>query len=245
MALPTNRADFRKLCKRNLGWPLLEINVSEEQIDDKIDYALQYYADYHFDGSEKVYIKHQITQTDIDNGYLTIDENIIGITGVFPLSNVMSSGMFSSAYQLAFDAFTNLQSMNITGYYTSRQNIALIEEILVGQTPIRFNRHVNKLFVDTNWSKRAVGDYILIDAYMKVDPADYPDVWKDRWLNRYTTELIREQWGNNLTKFTGMQLPGGVQFNGEAILSQARENLKALEDEMISSYSLPVCDFTG
>lgn len=245
MAVPTTRDEFRKLCKRNLGWPILEINVSEEQIDDKIDYALQYYADYHFDGSSKVYLKHAITQTDIDNGWIPIDESIIGITGVFPMGGIMSAGMFSSTYQMAFDAFTNLQGSAMSGYYTSRQNIALMEELIVGQTPIRFNRHVNRLFIDTDWKKKSIGDYIVVDAYMAVDPASYPDVWKDRWLNRYTTELIREQMGTNLSKFTGMQLPGGVSFNGEAILQMARENLKALEDEMISSYSLPAMDFTG
>ena len=247
MALPTDRKEFGEWCLRRLGKPVIEINVSEEQVDDRIDEALKYYADYHFDGSYKTYLKHQLTQTDIDNGYIDIAEEIIGIVRVFPLSTIMSVGMFSASYQLAFDSIQNLSGMagSINNYYALRQDMNLMQEVLVGQTPIRFNRHRNRLYIDTDWAKQSVGEWVVAEAYAFTDPDVYSDVWRDSWLLRYTTELIREQWGHNLTKFTGMQLPGGVQFNGDAILAEARENIARMEEEMISSYSLPVTDLIG
>lgn len=245
MAVPTTRKEFKDHCLRRLGYPVIEVNISEEQIDDKIDEALKYFFDYHYDGSHKLYLKHQITATDVTNGYIDIPEEIIGIVRVFPMSTIVSTGMFSDAYQLAISAFANLQSFDITSYYRQRQNLNVIEEVLVGQTPIRFNRHLNKLYIDTNWGKATVGNYIIVEAYALTDPMVYTDVWKDIWLQKYTTELMREQWGINLTKFIGMQLPGGVQFNGEGILNMARENIKDLENEMISSYSVPPSDFIG
>lgn len=245
MAQPTNRKEFGQYCLRKLGAPVIEINVSEEQVDDRIDEALKYWMDYHYDGSNKVYLKYQLTQIDIDNGYIPIDETIIGIIRVFPMSTMMSVGMFSATYQMTLDAIGSLQGMDLTGYYRTRTDMAFMEEILIGQTPIRFNRHVNKLFIDTNWDKQSVGDWVVAEAYAYTDPDVYTDVWKDKWLQKYAAELIKEQWGRNLTKFVGMQLPGGVQFNGEAILAEARENVAKMESEMISSYSLPVCDLTG
>jgi hypothetical protein len=247
MALPTTRKEFAEWCLRRLGKPVIEINVSEEQVDDRIDEALKYYADYHFDGSHKIFLKHQIVQADIDNGYIDIADDVIGITRVFPLSTIMSVGMFSASYQLAFNSIQNLSTMSggINDYYSMRQNMNLMQEILVGQTPIRFNRHRNRLHIDTNWANQSVGEWIVAEGYAFTDPDVYADVWKDKWLLRYTTELIREQWGHNLTKFVGMTLPGGVQYNGEAILAEARENLARMEEEMISSYSLPVTDMIG
>jgi hypothetical protein len=245
MAVPTNKKEFGEWCLRKLGAPVIEINVSEEQVSDRIDEALKYYMDYHYDGSHKTYLKHQITQADIDNKWIPIAEEVIGIVRIFPLSTIMSTGFFSATYQLAMDAIGNLGGFNIEGYYEQRQRLNVMEEVLVGNVPIRFNRHMNKLFIDVDWSKQTIGDYIVAEAYAYTDPGTYTDVWKDKWLQRYATELIREQWGHNLTKFVNMQLPGGIQFNGEAILSEARENLKDLENEMISSYSIPVADFIG
>lgn len=245
MALPTTRKEFAEYCLRKLGKPVIEINVSEEQVDDRIDEALKFYMDYHYDGSNKVYLKHQLTQTDVDNGYIPIDQNIIGVVRIFPMSTIMSTGMFSAAYQLALDAIGNLSGFNVESYYEQRQKLNMMQEILVGQTPIRFNRHINRLYIDVDWEKQTVGEYIVAECYAYTDPEVYSDVWSDPWLSKYATEKIKEQWGRNLTKFTGMQLPGGLQFNGDAILSEARENIANMENEMIASYSLPAADFIG
>lgn len=247
MAQPTTRNEFKAWCLRALGSPVLEINVDDTQVEDRIDESLSYYWDYHFDGSEKVYLKHQITQTDIDNGYITIPENIIGTVSIFNLTSnaAFSNNMFSAQYQFVLNHIHELSNYNMFHYYMSMAHLQFMEQLLVGMQPIRYNRHMNRLYIDTNWNNLSVGNYIVAECYSIVDPDVYADVWKDRWLQQYAIAKIKFQWGSNLTKFMNMQLPGGIQFNGEQILNDAREEIRRLEDEMINSYSLPVSDMIG
>lgn len=247
MAQPTNRKDFKEWCLRKLGKPVIEINVDPDQVDDRVDEALSYYWDYHFDGSERTYLKHQITQQDIDNKYITVPENVIGVVNVFNMSSspAWSSDMFSARYQFILNHLHEMTNYNLTHFYMSMQYLQFMEEILAGMQPLRYNRHINKLYVDTDWKTIDVGTFIIAECYNIVDPNVYTDVWKDRWLQNYATAKIKYQWGSNLTKFTGMQLPGNVQFNGEQILNDARDEINRLEEEMISSYSLPVQDMIG
>jgi hypothetical protein len=247
MAQPTTRKEFKEWCLRKLGKPVIEINVDQDQAEDRIDEALSYYWDYHFDGTEKTFLKHQITQTDIDNGYITVPENIIGAVNIFDLgSNITAStGMFNVQYQFVLNNLHDFINYNMVNFYMSMQHLQFMEEILVGKQPIRYNRHINRLYIDTDWDRLTVGDYIVAECYSIVDPATYADVWKDRWLQNYATAKIKFQWGSNLTKFVGMSLPGNVQFNGEQILADAREEIQRLEEDMISSYSLPVVDMIG
>lgn len=247
MAKPTSRAEFKAYCLRKLGAPVLEINVDDDQVDDRVDEALQYYWDYHFDGSEKTYYKHQITDTDKENKYITLPENIIGAVSVFPIADpaIRSDDMFNIRYQIALNDLYTLTSVSMVPYYMAMEHLALISELLVGRQPIRYTRHRDRLYVDMDWTKINTGEYLLVEAYEVIDPEVYTDVWSDRWLQNYTTALIAENWGRNLTKFTGMSLPGGVQFNGERILDDARAERQKMEQEMISSYSLPVADMIG
>lgn len=246
MAVPTNREEFKEFCLRRLGKPVIEINVDPDQVDDRLDYSLKYYYDYHFDGSECVYYKHQIQQADIDNKYITLPENIMGAVRIFDIgSSLTQGGIFNIQYQIALNDLYTLTSQSMLPYYMAMQYISLLQEILVGKQPIRYNRHTNKLYVDMNWDKVVPGQYLVVEAYQVVDPEVYTDVWNDRWLQRYVTAQIKQQWGANLTKFTGMQLPGGVQFNGDKILDEATAEIKDLEDEMIFSYSLPASDMIG
>jgi hypothetical protein len=247
MAVPTDRNSFKEYCLRKLGKPVIEINVDDDQVDDRIDEALKYYADYHFDASDKVYYKHQVTQANKDAKYITVPENIIGAVRVFPIADPMvrSDDLFNIRYQIALNDLYTLTSVSMVPYYMVMEHLALITEMLVGQQPIRFNRHKNRIYVDMDWGKINVGEYLLIEAYEVVDPESWDQVWSDRWLQNYTTAKIKYQWGSNLTKFTGMNLPGGVQFNGEKILNDADEEIKKMEAEMISSYSLPVADMIG
>jgi hypothetical protein len=247
MAQPTTRSQFKEWCLRKLGKPVIEINVDDDQVEDRIDEALAYYWDYHFDGTEKMYYKHQITSQDITNKYITIPENIIGVVSIFDLSSSLStgSGMFNVQYQFVLNNLYELTNFEFLHYYMAMEHIQFMEKLLVGSQPIRYNRNVNKLYIDTNWDRLQVGSYIIVEAYQIVDPAVYAEVWKDRWLQNYATAKIKYQWGSNLTKFSGMQLPGGVQFNGEKILGDAQEELTKMEQEMISSYSLPVYDMIG
>jgi hypothetical protein len=246
MATPTTKDQFKEYCLRALGKPVIEINVDDDQVDDRIDDALKYYWDYHFDGSEKTYYKYQITDTDKANKYITMPENIIGAVNLFPIGQGLNTNnLFNIRYQIALNDLYTLTSVSMVPYYMALTHIQFLEQMLVGQQPIRYNRNVNRLHIDMDWQIINTGDFIVVEAYQIVDPATYVDVWKDRWLIRYATCLIKQQWGANLTKFVGMTLPGGIKFNGEKIYNDATAERAELEKEMIYSYSLPVTDMLG
>lgn len=247
MAVPTTREEFKEYCLRKLGKPVIEINVDDDQVEDRVDEALRYYWDYHFDGTDKVYYKQQVTEQHKTDKYITLPENIIGAVRVFPIADpiVRSDDLFNIRYQIALNDLYTLTSVSMVPYYMTMEHLALISELLVGQQPIRFNRHKNRIYIDMDWDKVNAGEYLLIEAYEVIDPDTWNQVWSDRWLQNYTTAKIKYQWGSNLTKFTGMNLPGGVQFNGEKILNDAQDELQKMEQEMISSYSLPVSDMIG
>jgi hypothetical protein len=247
MAAPTSKSEFKEYCLRKLGKPVIEINVDDDQVDDRIDEALRYYYDYHFDGSDKIYYKHAVTQTDVNNKYITLPENIIGAVSVFSIGDpsVRADDLFNIRYQIALNDLYTLTNVSVVPYYMVMEHLALLTEMLVGKVPIRYTRHKNRLYVDTDWGNLAVGSFLLVEAYEVVDPAVYTDAWNDRWLQNYATALIKRQWGSNLTKFTGMNLPGGIQFNGEKIYNDAVDEITKMEQEMISGYSLPVLDMIG
>lgn len=247
MAIPTSRQTFKDYCLRSLGYPVIEINVDDDQVDDRIDEALKYWWDYHFDGTEKIYYRHQITSTDRNNKYITLPDNIIGAVNLFSIGDpsVRSDDLFNIRYQIALNDLYTLTSVSLIPYYMTMQHLAVIQEMLVGRQPIRYNRHRNILHIDMDWSTVNNGEYLLVEAYQIVEPDTYTDAWSDRWLITYATALIKRQWGNNLKKFDGMQMPGGVTFNGQKIYDEAREEIMKLEEEMINSYSLPVTDMIG
>lgn len=246
MATPTTKDQFKEYCLRTLGKPVIEINVDDDQVDDRIDEALKYYWDYHFDGSEKTFYKYQITDADKINKYITMPENIIGAINLFPIGQGLNTNnLFNIRYQIALNDLYTLTSVSMVPYYMALTHIQFLEQMLVGQQPFRYNRNTNKFYIDTDWNILNTGDFIIIEAYQVVDPTTYTDVWKDRWLLRYATCLIKQQWGANLTKFIGMTLPGGIRFNGEKIYNDAVTERAALENEMIISYSLPVTDYIG
>lgn len=326
MAVPATRQEFKNYCLRKLGYPVIEINVDDDQVEDRIDEALKFYYDYHFDGSEKIYYKHQIqdynlqgrcSEIDVVNGgtgysnsdvvvitpvgtvgsgaaatlttdangtitsitmttygknyqpapnvtvtsatgsgavlkaynggYITLPENIMGAVSIFPLGDpaVKADDLFNIRYQIALNDLYTLTSVSMIPYYMVMQHLGLITDMLVGRQPIRYNRHTNKLYVDMDNGSMKIGTFLLVEAYEVVNPEVFTDAWGDRWLQNYATQLIKRQWGTNLTKFTGMVLPGGVQFNGEKIYDDAQESISKLEEDMISRYSLPVMDMIG
>lgn len=246
MATPTTKDQFKEYCLRSLGKPVIEINVHDEQVDDRVDEALKYYWDYHFDGAEKIYFKYQITsQTKIDR-YVPMPENVIGVVNLFPIGQALNTNnLFNIRYQIALNDLYTLTSVSMVPYYMAMTHVQFLEQMLVGQQPIRYNRHMNRLYVDMDWNIINEGDYIVAEAYQIVDPEVYQDVWKDRWLLRYATCLIKQQWGSNLKKFGGMQMPGGITFNGQQIYDEATAERRELEQEMITSYSLPITDMIG
>jgi len=246
MAVPSSRSTFKEFCLRRLGKPVIEINVDDDQVEDRIDEALQFYWDYHFDGTERLFYKHVVTASDKTNGYITIPDNIIGVFNLFDVGDaVNTNNLFNIRYQLALNDLYTLTSQSMVPYYMAMQHIQLLEELLVGKQPLRYNRHSNQLHIDMDWDKFADGDYLIAEAYQVVDPDTYADVWKSNWLQKYTTALIKRQWGSNLIKFEGMQLPGGVTFNGMKIYDDANAEIERYEQEVITNYGGVVMDMIG
>ena len=247
MAVPSTREEFKEYCLRALGKPVIEINVDDTQVDDRVDQALRFYWDYHFDGTEKTYYKHQVDANTINNQYIELPENIIGAVKVFPIGDpATSSGdIFNIRYQIALNDLYTLTNVALVDYYMTMEHLAFVQELLVGKPQMRFNRHRNRLHLDETKGDLTEGTWIVIEAYEVVDPDVFTDVWADRWLQYYTSQLIKRNWGSNLMKFEGMQLPGGVQFNGRQIYDDAQAEILRLEEEMIVNYSLPVADMLG
>jgi len=241
MAQPTSRATLKEFALRKLGAPVIEINVDDAQLEDRIDDALQFFAEYHFDGVERTYLKHAITQDDIDNEYITISENIISLTKIFQLSEG-TVNLFDVRYQMALNDFYGLRNPNqsMVQYTITKNHLALIQDILSPEKAIRFSRVTNRLKIDWDWSEEAaVGKYIVAEAYLILDPETYPEIYKDRLLKNYVTALFKRQWASNLSKFEGIQLPGGVTFNGRELLEQAQTEIDKIEENVQLMYELP------
>lgn len=246
MAVSVTRDQFKARCLRRLGDGVLEINVTEEQIDDAVDDALQFWWDYHCDGTEKTYYKHVITANNVTSKSITVPENVIGVVKIFPVGDSLNTAnMFSIRYQIALNDLYTLTTQSMAPYYMSVQHVQMLDQILVGEQSIRYNRHRNVMHLDMDWSRLDVGSYLVVEAYEVIDPTTYTDVWKDRWLLQYCTVLIKKMWGNHLRKFGGMVLIGGLQFNGQQIYDEAQTEQIKMEDEMILNLSLPVSDLIG
>ena len=244
--VPTTREEFTEYCLRKLGKPVIEINVDEDQVSDRIDEALRYYWDYHFDGSEKTYYKKIISQEDITNRYITMPDNIIGVVNIFDLGSALGlNNLFNIRYQIALNDLYTLTSVSMVPYYMAMNHIQFLEQMLIGRQPLRYNRHINKLYIDMSWDQISPGNYLVVEAYQVVDPDIYTKAWGDRWLARYASCLIKQQWGQNLKKFDGMKMPGGLTFNGQKIFDEATVERADLEREMIYTYSLPATDMIG
>lgn len=246
MAVPTTRTEFKEWCLRSLGKPVIEINVEDSQVDDRIDEALSWFWDYHFEGSQKEYYKYQLQPEDYTNKYITLPDNIIGAVSIFDIFNdTTTSNMFSIRYQISLNDLYTLTSVSMVPYYMTLQHLQLLEELLVGKMPIRYNRYQNRLYIDGDWQRFAGTPYLVIECYSVVDPSVYTGAWNDRWLKRYATALIKRQWGSNLKKFGNMTMPGGVVFNGQQIYDEADAEIKQIEADMIDKYSFPVNQMIG
>jgi len=251
MATITTREEFKTYCLRRLGFPTIQINVDDDQIEDRIDDAIQYWQDYHFDGTQKVYWIHNITQTDIDNKYLdatqAVDSSnnslyILGVSRIFPLSDSQASvNMFDLRYQLRLNELYDFTSASYINYTLTQQHLRSLELMFTGEVPIRFNRLQQRLYIDWAWGMEVLpGQVAISECYAAINPDTYNYVWNDRWLKEYTTALIKRTWGNNLKKFQGIQLPGGVVLDGATIYKEAAEEIERLEKEMEMNYGAPL-----
>jgi len=263
-----NREQLIDYCLRRLGHPVIEINVDEDQISDRIDDALQFYAEYTTDGSERVYLKYQVTSADISNGYITLsasgatgsinadvlqqtpteagkttpvplEDTLISVRDLFHFS-ASSINMFDVRYQYVLNDLYTMGSINLQHYYITQEYLSLLRQMLSPDKQIRFNRRGNRLYIDTKWSRELqVGDYLIIEAYRINDATVYPEIYDDILLKQYATALIKRQWGANMSKFNNVQLPGGIMIEGDKLYLQAEQEILKLEAEVRSKWEYP------
>lgn len=250
MATPASRNGLRDYCLRRLGHPVVEINVTQSQIEDRIDDALQAYQMFAYDGSVRTYLKHAITQTDKDNKYIPVPDSVHFIRGVLPIRSNRSSSasMFDIQYQLHMNDIFDLSYAGALSHYVqTKAYINLLQMVLNGYEEIEFSRLEDKIFFPSiKWDENInVGDHFVIDAYRMIDPTVSLEVYDDPWIKRYVTATIKKQWGTNLKKFNNFQLPGGIQIDGQSIYTEADEEVTKLEEELRTQYELPPDFFVG
>jgi hypothetical protein len=280
MAQPSTRQELIDYCKRKLGAPVLEINVADEQIEDLVDDAIQFFQERHFDGVYPTFYKYKITQEDIDRGrakptdgvgiastsataniegtettftyyensnYLEVPPNIIGINKIFTFdgANTITHNMFSVKYQLFLNDIYYWGATELLTYAMVKTYLEDLDFLLNTQKQIRFNKRQNRLYLDIDWASVSKDNYFIIDCYSTMDPNDYSRVWNDSFLKPYLTSLIKKQWGQNLIKFQGVKLPGGIELNGRQIYDDAEKELDLLRERMSSTYELPPFDMIG
>jgi hypothetical protein len=317
MAKPQTRQQFKDYCLRRLGFPVITINVDDDQVEERIDDALQFFNDYHYDGTEKLFMKHQLTSEDIDRRWIYVPDAVTFVTGVIPFDDSNSSiNMFDLRYQLRLHDLYDFTSVSYVSYEITMQHIRTLNLLFSGTPQFRFNRHLNKLFLDIKWDDMAPGEYVIVECYRKLQPDSMvlsgtlngtagskiitgtntifdqevlendiirfsdgrnlqirkinsptelemvyalesnvvnltatkeglSDVWDDRFLKKYTTALIKRQWGENLKKFGGITMPGGVTLNGKEIYDEAVDDITKIEEDIFNFNSLPSEIFTG
>ena len=262
MAVPSTRETLKQYCLRNLGKPVIDINVDDDQVEDRIDEALQYFSQYHVDGVERMYLKYEVTQADVTrmttdssesitedsvtttwkqgNNFLVVPSSVISVVNVFPLSDRANLNMFDVRYQLRLNDLYDFSSTSIVHYEMTMRHLDFLDHILVGEKPMRFNHLSNKLFIDMDWSRDiTAGEYLIMEVFRKLNPDDNVDMYDDIYLKRYTTALIKRQWGQNLSKFNGTAMLGGVTLNGPELFSTAIAEQQKLEEEIRLNYEEP------
>lgn len=284
MAQPSTRQELIDYCKRKLGAPVLEINVADEQIEDLVDDAIQFFQERHFDGVYPTFYKYKLTQNDIDRGraghsgeiqngvgiastsvttnisgspttfnyyensnYLQVPPNVIGINKIFIFdgANTITNNMFSVKYQLFLNDVYYWGAVELLSYAMVKTYLEDLDFLLNTQKQIRFNKRQDRLYLDIDWSSVREGQFIIIDCYSTLDPNDYSRVWNDSFLKPYLTSLIKRQWGQNMMKFTGVKLPGGVELNGRQMYEDAQREIDILMEKMSNTYELPPFDMIG
>ena len=275
MAKPASRQELVNYCLRRLGAPVLEINVDDDQIDDLVDDALQLFYERHFDGVERMYLKYKLTQEDINRGkstgttgvgivtttgtsqgktfnfyetsnFIQVPDSVIGIEKVFKFdTSDISGGMFSIKYQLFLNDLYYFNSVELLQFAMVKTYLEDIDFLLKTDKQIRFNKRQNRMYLDIDWGAQKADTFFIIDCYRILDPNDFTKVYNDSFIKRYLTALIKRQWGQNLIKFRGVKLPGGVELNGREIYDDAEREIQSILDRMSMDYELPPYDFIG
>ena len=261
MAKPSTRQQLKEYALRALGHPVIEINADDDQLEDRIDESLQYFAQYHYDAIRRTYLKYQLTEAEkarltgnssetvtVDstttewleqNNYLNVPEGVLSVINIFPFSNKGNLNLFDVRYQLRLNDLYDFSSTSVINYDVVMRQLDFLDHILVGEKPLRFNQNDNRLYIDMDWKNDlAVGEYLVIECYRELDPTKHSDVYNDLYLKRYVTAKFKAQWGANLSKFNGVSMIGGVTLNGQQIYSEALSDIEKLEQEIRSSYEL-------
>ena len=271
----SGRYELKQYCLRRLGFPVLEINVDDDQIEDIIDDAIQYYNERHYDGIERVFLKHKVTGDektilegggatgittttatsttgitsvgwDENNNFLQLPDHVIGVNQVFKMDNsTISSGLFNIKYQLFLNDLYYYGALDLLNYTMTKTYLEDLSRLITPDTQIRFNKRQHRLYMDIDWNEFSGDQYIVLDCYRAVDPGTFDAVFNDYWLKRYVTALIKKQWGQNLIKFQGVLMPGGVQLNGRQLYDDAVIEIEALVEELKTEYEMPPLDMIG
>ena len=251
MAVPNSRATLIDYCKRRLGDPVIEVNVDEDQLEDRVDEALQYYQEFHSDATLRTYLKHQVTATDVSNEYIPLASNIIFVSKLFPVSSSFSSSVnfFDIKYQMRLNDLADLQRYagDLAYYEQMQQYLSLLDMKLNGHPQVQFSRRENRLYIFGDFGDKDIkeGDFVIAEVYQIVDPTTNTSIFNDMWVKEYTTALIKQQWGANLIKFEGMQLPGGVMLNGRQIYDDATGDIERLRETIRMEHEFPPDFFIG
>ena len=281
MAKPASRAQLVDYCLRKLGAPVLEINLDDDQIDDLVDDAIQLFNERHFDGVERMYLKYELTQEDIDRGqakntegvgivtttatstnisgygtttsnwyetsnFLQVPDSVVGVEKIFKFdSSTISGWMFSIKYQLFLNDLYRFNSIELLQYSMTKSYLEDIDFLLTTDKQVRFNKRQDRLYLDIDWGSETAGNYLVLDCYRALDPTSFTQVYNDVFLKQYLTALMKRQWGQNLIKFRGVKLPGGIELNGREIFDDAEKEIESLRSRMSSEYELPPYDCIG
>ena len=268
MAKPTSKAELKEYALRRLGKPVLEVNVSDDQCDDAIDYTLQKFQQFHYDGAERVYLKHKVTQADLDrnaatndtqttstagnstwlerNSYIEIPQHILSVEGLFSFTDKGTANMFDIRYQMRLNDLYDFTSTQFYHYYMIQQHLGSIDFLLEGLKPTRYQAVQDRLYLDMDWTTDVQLDtYIVIKAWRAIDPATWTEIYDQMWVKDYAAAKIKKQWGTNMTKFQNVQMPGGVTLNGEMIYNDAVQELKDLDEQLRTEWETPPLDMIG
>ena len=241
MAKPNSRSTLQDYCLRNLGAPVIEINVDEDQLEYRTDDAIQFYQEYHSDAVIREYIKHQLTATDITNSYITVADSVTSVVRMLKITGTTGSALFDMGYHMRLNDIFMLQGLGtqMQEYVQAQQKLSLVDHRLQSEEHIRFSRHMNRLHSDEGFGNLNAGDYIVLEVYNIIAPDTYVDVYNDHYLKKYLTALIKRQWGANLMKFQDFTLPGGITLNGRQIYEDAIEEIQGLEEEARLIWAMP------
>lgn len=244
---PANREELKDFCLRQLGYPVIQINVDDEQVNDAIELAFEYWNEFHFDGTERTYVKHQVTTQDKANGYIQLSDQIIGAVRIFPIGGTnQSMSFFDLRYQLRLNDLWDLSSTSYVNYSLTMQHLRTLDMLFSGETPVRFNKVNNRLYIDHDWANDVeAGEWIVVEAMIITNPDTFASVWNNRMLKKLATAYVKKQWGANMSKFDKMQLPGGVTMRGVDIYNEAVTDIASAEQEIRNTYEQPPAFLVG